>query len=110
MSHDEFTMISAQLDNIWSALNELKDRKADLDSRIAVIESRTRPDPACQKWVERKFVGADQFDQMHRTEHDAGRNRAISWGRVIQMALMGFVALAQVAVIIITYNPEIIGR
>ncbi|MCD4829631.1 MAG: hypothetical protein K8R90_09425 [Candidatus Cloacimonetes bacterium] len=90
MSHDEVRMLADRIDHLTQAVSRLV-------TRITVIEHHAKPDAACARWIEERCVPRQEFDSLHRAEHDHDRQRLLRSARLADFVWKALAILALAA-------------
>ena len=97
MSQDEARLLAGRIDHLTQAVSRLV-------TRITVLEHSGKPDTPCIHWMEQRCVPRQEFDSLHREEHDRAR------GGLLQRAQLSDIiwkALVTLALLVLNLQPII---
>ncbi|GEM_PF-3256216 len=87
MSQDKTSTLHAKLDRLIESMQEQ-------NLRLDRIERIRRPDHRCVKYIEERCLAKQEFEHMHRQEHERGRRGLLTVARLADYAWKALVTLA----------------
>ena len=93
-------MLAERIDHLTQAVSRLV-------TRISVLEHGARPDPACTRWFEERCVPRQEFDSLHRGEHERERRNLLRGAHLADIVWKALVTMALLAANLQPYIKEL---